>query len=589
MSNKLKEARKTISELKETIQQLNAEIQRIDERTDEILRLTETWKNECSNLYKKRDSFVQRGFSTSSAEIQSTDDRITEIEQQLDKWEQERNELLERRDKLISEKEKHLKKLKKIKNSHAKGIVKKAAAAPVSIAAQTAKGTFNGLVKSVGIDKPINKNDINDTGAEGMRLTYKTIKDGRKTIKTAANTVKTVGRTIKTTERTIKTGSRFLARTVRIIYRTPVVVGTAIIRTANFVINTVSTVVAIVANPIFLILAFAIMVIAVLAASTLMFMGGGGGGSATNGKAQAGAVGLVNVVEQYHAAQGYYQTACNNNRDKFYAIIDGLYYDYNDLTHSDIVYMEDTNSDGGMTTYPRRFPTDTEKTTLKAAWDMPITEQQAIALAYVFLEKQLNDYSGTTRQIYEVTYTQQTFDMIINTIVKYTDNKYTNQTCPSMICTAQIYPNPDYAPALSNRDTSVGAYNDWMAIAELMEQCSSIPNGAAQSQYWDNNIGWRIDNWNLVYVDFIGMYPYYDNNGWDFLDYLGGVYSDYEYTLSVTPENIIEQGCDVVHTLHSVGIASYSIDAILNSLGFDDAYKQWYELTLKGFENNPNL
>lgn len=423
--------------------------------------------------------------------------------------------------------------------------------------------------------KQIDKNNVNDTGTEGIRLADKTLKS--------------VGKTIKTTERTIKTGSHVVSDTVKVIRKVPAAIGSVVSHTVQYTVKIATNTIAVVTNPIFLIIAFAIMIIVILAAAVVMLIGGGASGEVNNGNAQAGAVGLDDVPGQYHTAQDYYHIACENNKTGFYNIIDSLYYNPADMPHSDVVYMEDTNPDGGKVYYPRRFPTDDDKSTLKSAWDMPVTEQQAIAIAYVLLEKRINDNEGTTRQIFEVTFTQEIFNEIINTAVMYTDMVYLNQSCPGRVCTAEFTPNPDYDVALSNRDTSVAAYNAWFEITDLIAHCREIPNGSAQQSYWDNNIAGKIDSWNQNYSEFYGKTANTDNNGQDFLHFLGEAYEGYEQTLSNTPSTNIEQRCDELHKLHSIGISSCNIDNLLIALGIDDTYKQWYELTLKGFENNPDL
>ena len=47
--------------------------------------------------------------------------------------------------------------------------------------------------------------------------------------------------------------------------------------------------------------------------------------------------------------------------------------------------------------------------------------------------------------------------------------------------------------------------------------------------------------------------------------------------------------CEYQHNLHSVGLAFFDKETVMNALNFDDISKQWVELTETGFENNPDI
>lgn len=583
MSNKLKETEKSISEQEETIQQLDAEIQRIDEQTDEISRLTETWENERRILYEKR------GFLTSAEEIQNIDERITDIERQLDRWEQDQNKLLEHRDEIISNKENHVDKLKKLKQIQnptimdnmtdlAKGAVKKAAFAPVTIAVQTVKGgAKSAATKANPFEKKINTNDVTDSGVESIRLAYTTVKK-------AKNSIKTVKSNIKTTKRTIKTTGKAAKATVKMAYKTPVFLVKTVIRAVRLTVTIVTNVVAALLNPVvFIIVAVLLMFLLILSAAILIFFGG----ESSNQSARTEAVGLVNVSEQYQEAENFFNIAVQSQKDAFYELIDGLYYSYDDLTHSNLVYMERTTADGDKAIYQTSFATDSRKNTLKSAWDFSADDVRGIiAVAYVYLEKQENIAHGTTDAIYEVTYTQEVFDMLTEKYVNFNDSVYGGQTCGTG-CTrhVEIHHNPAYDEAVAAADHCWNAYLEWIEIAELIRFMNEdINDGAAQNTYWNNNIQWRIDNWKSVYFDSC----YYSNNGYDYADDLYSWCIDSWDYMSTVPEEIEEVTyiCEYQHDLHSVGLWYYSKESIMETLEFTNSEKEWVSLTEMGFESN---
>ena len=61
--------------------------------------------------------------------------------------------------------------------------------------------------------------------------------------------------------------------------------------------------------------------------------------------------------------------------------------------------------------------------------------------------------------------------------------------------------------------------------------------------------------------------------------------------MNSTPQTIQNPAavCHLHHTLHSIGLYGYAADAIMNSLGFTDQYKNWVALVEYGMNTNPEF
>ena len=269
-------------------------------------------------------------------------------------------------------------------------------------------------------------------------------------------------------------------------------------------------------------------------------MGGGVSAANSSKNAYSSAAGLVEVPDQYQSGLTYFNTAVSNRKADFDSIIDDMYYDYNELPTSSVVYMKRTVPAPEII-YEKSFSTDGQKETLKSAWDMSltITAKEAIAIAYVYLEKEKNETNHTEGGIYEVTYTQEVFDLILSKCVTYSHTVHSGQYCPSGNCTKHVeeVENPAHTEAYNKVNEAAENYNN------------------TGSQYWADE-----------YV------------------YWSGV-------LDSTPETLEEVTyiCNHEHDLHSIGLAFFQKEDIMNALGFTENDKQWEQLTETGFESNPDI
>ena len=465
----------------------------------------------------------------------------------------------------------------------AKNTAKKAAAAPVVMVMQTVKnGVKSTISKANPFDKQISKDDVMDSGVESIRLAYTSAKK-------AKNSVKTVKSSIKTTRRTIKTTGKAAKEAVRIAYKTPIFIAKTAIRAARITGTIAVNVIAFAMNPIVSVIAVLLLFLIINAGAVVLILGGGASATSSNAKAQGNAAGLVDVPNQYQNAVNFLDTAVQSRKDDFYTMIEELYYSYDDLTHSDLVYMEKTDASGGKTIYETGFAVDERKSILQSAWDFSADDVRSIiAVAYVYLEKQENIVHGTHDGIYEVTYTQEVFDIIAEKCVNFNDSVYSGQSCGTG-CTrhVEVHRNPEHDRAVEETEHFWNAYDEWLVIAEFIAYHDTIRNGAAQAAYWDNNIQWRINNWKLVYFDSC----YYSNGGQDYADDLYSWYSNsYDYMVTV-PEEIEEVTyiCENQHELHSIGLWYYNKESIMDALEFTSSEKEWVSLTEIGFENNPDI
>ena len=455
-------------------------------------------------------------------------------------------------------------------NKSGKNFFKKIANVPFSVIKSNIQ---NAASKANPFDKNINKDDVTDSGIESVRLGYTTIKKGN-------HAIKTVDRTIKTTQRTVKMTRNAVHQTAKVIYKTGKFTTKAVVITAKVTKTVIVHVTAALMNPIVIIIVAFGIILLMLLAMIVLLMGGGASASRSINNAYSSAAGLVNIPEQYQNALEYFNTAVENRQAEFDTVIDNMYYDYNNLPESSVVYMERTTPAPAVI-YEKSFSIDERKETLKSAWDMSltITDKEAIAIAYVYLEKEKNTANHTEGGIYKISYTQEVFDLILTKCVTYSDAIYPEQYCPDKNCTkhVEMVDNPDYPIAVENTNTSLNAYNEWLGIAERI----------SSGQNWENEIGWRISNWISVY----GLTPYYSNDGYDFANYLYGRYSDFWDIQDSTPQQIeqVTYICEHKHDLHSVGLAFFTKEDIMNALEFTDNDKKWEELTEKGFDNNPDI
>lgn len=432
------------------------------------------------------------------------------------------------------------------------------------------KGTFKAssrfLKKSAvnfnPLDKPVNKNDTVDTGVEALKLGY------------------------RTTKKTYQAGKR-ATHGVKVLYKAPVRTARIAIGTAKFAASMVLHTAALVLNPIFWIFIVVLLVVAVLIVPIVLILAGGAGGGSTTNKAYGTAAGAnKDIATAYPEAEEYYKAAAEAKQNEFNSMIDSLYYSTEDLKHSDLVYMKCSHDNSE---YQTSMATNNRKQQLKNKFSNSLSEAEAIALVYVNLEKQKNDENNTSVQIYEVEFTQQAFDDLLNQMISWTETVYSGQECPDKNCSVRYEHNPEWDTAKYNRDMSVNAYNEWaIDIQPLIENNSHIHDGSAQSQDWDNNIGWRIDNWNLVYSELMGN-AYTSNYGLDCLADLDRISDYYIDVLNNTPENFQVVDCEHLHNNHAIGLNIISKESVMDSWGFDDNYKQWVELTYQGFLKNPDI
>lgn len=424
----------------------------------------------------------------------------------------------------------------------------------------------SGLEKANPIDKPINKNDTTDTGIESIRLGYRTTK-----------------KTYKTAKKTVRTG--------QLLYKSPGKAVRIIKGTVKFASSLVIHTAAILLNPLLWILLFILFVIVVLILPFVLMLGGGAGGGTTTNVAYGTAAGVKDELPAAFAeAEEFYRIACENKQNDFNAMIDSMYFSTDDLSHSDMVYME-CSSDS--TVFQSSLATDNRKQQLKDKFSNSLSKTEAIALVYVYLEKQENDANDTEGEIYEIEFTQEAFDDLLSMMISWTENVYGGQECPQRNCSVHRdeIPNPQYDEAAYRVNMAAGAFNDWGNIIPLLERYNSIGDGRAQAQFWNNNIADLISDWNYVYGDFVPAYPDYSRNGENFLDYLGSLYEGYAAELESTPPTITEitTTCDHLHNLHSIGLNIMTKEDVMTAWNFSDIYKEWVEITYLGFQNNPDI
>lgn len=432
----------------------------------------------------------------------------------------------------------------------------------------------NTLSKANPFDKKINKNDVSDTGTETVRLAYRSIK--------------TVKNSVKTTQRNIKTVGSAVRNTGTVIYKTTAFTVKSVVAVSKFAGNVVVNTVAFFMNPVVILFALIIIICVIIASLLVLLLGGGASASNSNRQAYSSAYGLVDVSSQYQTGLEYLNIAIENKQNDFNSLIDSFYFNYDDLTNSDLVYMERTLP-SPVKKYETSFATDERKNSLKSEWNITLTEREIIAIAYVYMENQKNEANGTEHGIYEVSFSQEVFDTIISKCVVYSDNVYGSQKCPDENCTrhVEMLPNADYISLQEQCDNLADAYNDWGEVASALYDNSQIENSYAQSAHWNSVVQPMLNTWIVTY----NRYPELENNGYDFLDTLGSEYETAIEQLNNTPPEIeqVTYICEYQHNLHSVGLAFFDKETVMNALNFDDISKQWVELTETGFENNPDI
>jgi len=421
-----------------------------------------------------------------------------------------------------------------------KRILSSAAKAPLGFAISSIKKVGQ---KADPLNKPVNKNDVADTGAESLRLANNTVKKTKKTIKTTKNTAYTVKRTAKTTVKAAQ-------------------------YTFKFVYEVAAQAVAIVINPIFLFIAAVVIMIVMIAGLLVLIIGG----HSSNEQAMTTADGLgestKKVAEQYKNAEDFYDQAVSERKQGFERIINDMYYNASDIEHSHLVYFERVKPNHAV--LPKCFAKDENKTKIKDRWDYQIEKEDLIAIAYVWLEQKANEDKQTYLKIYDVEFKQDMFIDLVQQTVPISYIIHDNQECPDHNCTRDPELLRKWQESQEKANQTYASFNPyWDAY-----------NGYISVDEWWNRFGWLMD----------GNYPYFDNDGNDYRDYIASKCGQYkseadhfkwEYENSVV--------CTHQHRLHNVGIAFWTKDELMDALGFDDTYKYWVELTKQGFENNPDI
>lgn len=266
----------------------------------------------------------------------------------------------------------------------------------------------------------INKNDVSDTGAESIRL--------------ANQSIKTVGKTVKTTAKTVKTAGKTAKNSAKAIYRTVKITIKVTVALVKLIVTVWEHAIAAMLNPIVWIIALLAMMVILLCMQIMIIING----STTNTyAAYVSASGLGIVDEEFVHGQELFRVAVDKNRNGFYAMIQSAN-DTGSKAQRDLMYMEKLYPDESGAKRKSIFETGLAsyeyKEVLEKAWNISVKEPQALAVAYVYLQKQVNEEKHTEMDIYDVTYTEEVMDTIVDLCIKYSDNIVHNCRCPHEDC-----------------------------------------------------------------------------------------------------------------------------------------------------------
>lgn len=588
------EAHTSAEELADT----TARMQKQLEKSENLLGMLEKHQADIAELKTETEQEIirlktERTQLTSPDEIKKIEEQISALQEQHEKleWMQESagemtdqfRERVGRTEQILQDvegKHTHLIQSAAKKREIAKGIV----TAPTKFAASTAKRTAKDMLRKANpLEKNINKNDTADHGIESLRLAYRT---GKKTVSTARTTVRTAksaAKTVKATGKVVKKAPRVIANTAK---RTAKVTA----KTARIMANIVVHIAAALINPVTWVILFFAVVIYVILSIVVILMGGASTQDATQAISYTQQVGIDDT--DMDDAREYYRIACDRNKGNFSTLINGLYYSASDLRRSDLVYMERSEV-GTVTQYTRGFAIPTWKASLINAWLISVPEEEAIAIAYVYLQMQENNTHGTQQQIYQITYTQDIFNQIVDAAVQWSDTTHANQQCAQNNCSEHhdSHPNPAYATAQQALTDAITRRDDWsiMVVPRCNDYAAALAvynntPAAGQSYAWQqvqNKYAvyeQAVNNWSTVF----GRWGLYidENLGASMLSQLNGEVSAAATALNNTDQYISTTyyTCDHQHTLHSIGLFTYDKDTVMTALGFTDADKQWENL-----------
>lgn len=406
----------------------------------------------------------------------------------------------------------------------------------------------------------VNLHDTADTGAESIRLGVDAAKKGKRAFRTAKDTAVKSTRAVKTT--------------VNVLH--------------NLVVHTV----AILISPAtWVILAIALVMYLLI---TLLIILTGVAAQDNNSKQQAYATPVAlgeDIPEEIQRAKAMFEAAVDAQKQAYTVKIDALQFSTADMPHNDTVYLVRNEPPA---TFETSLATNTRKTQLKNAWQLAVSEAEGIAIAYVFLERQENEAHGSQGILYPISYTQDVFDLVVADMVTVTETQYRNQECPDANCSVHYReePNPARATAQSELEAAILRRDDWNTN---VVPCSNAYVAAVNAYNHTPAAGQpyaqqQVENAYAVFVQAVNkwssVYGVWGLNidmrlGASMQTRLNNEVTAAETTRNNTPETIRTPyyTCDHLHTLHSFGLNFYSVEQVMQVLGFTEDEKQWVSLT----------
>ena len=403
-------------------------------------------------------------------------------------------------------------------------------------------------------NKKINKEGTSDTGAESIRL--------------ANRTIKSTTNTIKTTESVVKKSRKALVKTTKITVKVTAwtfkVLGTTVTHIAAFA-----------SNPVVLIAALILLIILLIVFISIPLLGGGIAGALNNERAYTDMAGLTNISDQLQEGRKMFEEAVKKRREEYEALINDMYFSNDDLTHSDLVYMERTiyGDPTTSTTYQTGFASGEYKETLKNAWNLQLDVNDALAIAYVYIEKKENEAYYVEGELFDVEFTQEIFDEMLRIIVQFVEEKYENYPCPDENCTI----NEAWKSACSDLQTDV----------EMVRNAVSDKNDV-YLDWMQSNAQALINNPNdaNAYNDLIEDINHF--RGIVSNELIDWLKANANRVANKDTNGIPQYICNHKHSLHSIGFSSLTKEDLMTALKFSDIDIQWVEMSKSYIESLNN-